>query len=155
VLSKVRSRGILDDDPAAKPVVPQVETTAPDAAPIEIPASLWSEWPFNPINGWLIRPGHETRRIAVGFVDVRFYRADIQALAKDAPAEQAQPASKKRRPSLKDRLADELRASFPDGRPAMKVDEISRCLSSRPTVGSSFARRTLEAAIQLAWPQPN
>ena len=39
---------------------------------------------------------------------------------------------------------------FPDGRPKMKVDEITRELQARPDVGR-FSKRTLEKAINLAW----
>ena len=153
--AQVRSRGVLDDDPFAKPVVSRGELRDDD--PVEIPAILWTGWPFNPLEGWLIRRGYERTRTPVGFVDVRFFRPDIEALAMSGPAYEAPTmgegkvaAPRKRSASLEERLAAELRAMHPHGRPAMRVAEIGQRLKARPSVGV-FGQRTLEKAIQRAW----
>jgi hypothetical protein len=155
ILAQVRSRGVLDDDPFAKPVVSRVGLQ--DDEPVEIPSILWTEWPFNPLKGWLIRRGYEHTRIPVGFVDVRFFRPDVEALALSAPAAEVatkdgrqQTVAKKRGPTLAQRLADELKTMFPDGRPAKRVEEIRRDLQTRPGVGN-FGQRTLEEALKQAW----
>jgi hypothetical protein len=57
-----------------------------------------------------------------------------------------------RQAPLAERIAAELREMFPGGRPPKKVKEIDRALKGRPNVGG-FSRRTLEAAINRAWPR--
>lgn len=159
MLGKVRSRGMLDDDPAAKPVVPHDEAPAPDAAPVIIPADLWAEWPFNPLKGWLIRPGHELRRIPVGFVGVRFFRPDIEALAREGEqaASPTPPQSASDAPAGRDVSAVEAgraggKKSGQSRRAGRKWVEHARALAevacSRNT-SASHAR--IAAAISDTW----
>jgi hypothetical protein len=61
----------------------------PDAEPREIDAALWAEWNFKPRRGWLIRLGSEHRRVADGFVEVRFSRQDVEKLARERSPLQA------------------------------------------------------------------
>jgi hypothetical protein len=55
--------------------------------------------------------------------------------------------------SLARRLAEELRALYPKGRPPKPNEVIRRELEARPTVGK-FAERTLQRALSVAWPKP-
>ena len=56
------------------------------------------------------------------------------------------------RGSLHERLAGELKALYPQGRPAKAMEEIRRELEARPNVGN-FGVRTLQRALGSAWPK--
>ena len=81
MLNRVRSRGVLNYPPG------------PDENPVEISAELWAEWPIRVEQGALIRPEYDSYQTPVGFVKVRFFRPDIEALAKGAPAPETPPKS--------------------------------------------------------------
>ena len=56
------------------------------------------------------------------------------------------------RVSLSQRLAEEMKALYPQGRPAKAVEVIRRELEARSTVGK-FGDRTLQRALEHAWPK--
>jgi hypothetical protein len=53
---------------------------------------------------------------------------------------------------LAERVAAEFLQMFPDGRPAMKVKELTAQVQSRPGFGT-VSLRTVEEALRLAWPR--
>ena len=135
VLAQVRSRGERAEDPGA--------------GLVNLPAELWATWRLDWERDWLSPPGQARRRVPAGFVEVRFFRPDIEALSTSAPQTQVRPAARKRGPNQQEKLAGMLHTTYPDGRPAKRVDEIAQDLRSR---AGTFSKRTWERAIKLAWP---
>lgn len=69
-----------------------------------------------------------------------------------ARSEAKAKAIRVRGPSLAERLSAELKAMYPSGRPAMRVQEIIRALAARPNIGE-FGETTLKTAMRRAFPR--
>jgi hypothetical protein len=86
ILGRVNSRGAKADDP--------------DGEPVKIEPSLWSEWLFKPWRGRLIPPSSRHRRVPVGFVKVRFSRADVLLLSPDVKEASTQATAPPTNPNV-------------------------------------------------------
>ena len=100
MLGRVRSRGVSN------------YPSGPDEQPADIPADLWAEWTIRVEQGALIRPEYDGWQTPVGFIKLRFFRADIAALriARPFPSRLRRTAPRASHPTA---TLDDRRSSKP------------------------------------------